>query len=153
MGYPVMKTTPESVSRVRVILADDNKIIREKVIMLLEPEFEVVGAVADGQALLEAVPNFDPDVGVIDISMPRIGGIEAVRKLKGTGCRMLVVYLTVHEDPDFARAAFEGGASAYVVKSRMVSDLIPAIRAATHGRFFVSPCFALEDNPLPVSER
>jgi len=147
-----MKTTSEPVPRVRVILADDNAIIREKVVVLLEPEFEIVGAVADGKALLDAVPKFDPDVGVIDISMPRIGGIEAVRKLKSVGSRMLVIYLTVHEDPDFAKAAFEGGASAYVVKSRMVNDLIPAIRGALKGRAFMSPCFAMDEG-LPPAER
>jgi len=119
--------------------------IRSKVVMLLEPEFEVVGAVSDGQALVEAVPKFTPDIGVIDISMPRMGGIEAVRLLKEAGSKMLIVFLTVHEDPDFALAAFEGGASGYVVKSRLVNDLIPAIHGALKGRSFISPCFALDE--------
>ena len=118
-----MNRSTETIARPRVIIADDNVMILEKVGMLLEPDFEVVAAVSDGVALLEAVLAFKPQIGVIDISMPRMGGIEAVRQLKSEGSEMLVIFLTVHEDPDFVRAAFDSGASAYLIKSRMVTEL------------------------------
>lgn len=145
-----MLNTPQGDVRTRVILADDNAIMRDKVALLLEPEFEVVGSVADGTALLDAVALLDPEIGVVDISMPGMGGIEAVRELMDHGSALKVVFLTVHEDPDFARAAFDSGALAYVVKSRLVSDLLPALRGVLDGQVFISP-FALIDT-CPLSE-
>jgi DNA-binding NarL/FixJ family response regulator len=88
---------------------------------------------------LEAASELDPDVIVTDISMPIINGIEAVKTLKESGCRSKVVFLTLHSDHDFVRAGFEAGASGYVVKHQMASDLLEAMRAALTGRIFVSP--------------
>lgn len=133
--------------RKRVVLADDNAIMRDKVMLLLEPEFEIVGSVADGRALLDAAASLDPEIGVVDISMPGMGGIEAVRELMDRGSTMKVVFLTVHDDPDFARAAFDSGALGYVVKSRLVSDLLPAIRGVLDGQVFISP-FALIETDI-----
>lgn len=126
--------------RARIVLADDHKDIREKVMQQLEPEFEVVGAVADGNALLEAASQMKPDVCVIDISMPIMSGIEAATQIKASGLTVKIVFLTVHEDPDFLQAALDAGALGYVVKSRVASDLCPAVNAALAGRLFVSPC-------------
>lgn len=126
--------------RARILLADDHKDIREKVMQQLEPEFEVVGAVGDGNALLEAADQMKPDVCVIDISMPIMSGIEAATQMKASGSSVKIVFLTVHEDPDFLQAALDAGAVGYVVKSRVASDLCPAIRGALAGRLFVSPC-------------
>lgn len=126
--------------RARILLADDHKDIRAKVIEELDAEFEVVGAVADGNALLKAASQMKPDVCVVDICMPIIGGIEAAARLKSSGSSVKIIFLTVHEDPDFVRAALDAGALGYVVKSRVVTDLSPAIRAALAGRLFVSPC-------------
>ena len=126
--------------RARIVLADDHKDIREKVMQQLEPEFEVVGAVGDGNALLEAASQMKPDVCVIDISMPIMSGIEAATQIKASGSSVKIVFLTVHEDPDFLQAALDAGALGYVVKSRVASDLCPAINAALAGRLFVSPC-------------
>jgi DNA-binding NarL/FixJ family response regulator len=128
------------VVRARILLADDHKDIREKVMQQLDPEFEVVGAVEDGNALLKAASQMKPDVCVIDISMPIMSGIEAATQMKASGSRVKIVFLTVHEDPDFLQAALETGALGYVVKSRVASDLCPAIRGALAGRLFVSPC-------------
>jgi DNA-binding NarL/FixJ family response regulator len=108
----------------------------------LEPEFEVVGAVGDGDALLEAASRMKPDVCVIDISMPIMSGIEAANEIRASGSIVKIVFLTVHEDPDFLQAALETGALGYVVKSRVVTDLSPAINAALAGRLFISPCCA-----------
>lgn len=126
--------------RARILLADDHKDVREKIMQELEPEFEVVGAVGDGNALLEAASQMKPDVCVVDISMPIMSGIEAAAQMKASGSTTKIVFLTVHEDPDFLQAALEAGAIGYVVKSRVASDLCPAIRGALAGRLFVSPC-------------
>ena len=100
---------------------------------------DVVGTVFDGLALVEAAARLDPDVIVSDISMPGLNGLGALRGLKAAGCRSRIVFLTVHEDPDFVREAMSLGADAYVVKSRLVSDLPKAMREAVAGRTFVSP--------------
>ena len=143
-----------NVARARILLADDHKEIRDRAIRLLEPEFEVVGAVADGDALVRASAQLTPDVCVIDISMPLLNGIEAAIKMRESGSRAKVVFLTVNEDSDFVRAALRTGALGYVLKSRMASDLCGAINGAINGHLFVSPsCIFSADpdqlNPLP----
>ena len=123
----------------RLILADDNIEMHKVVIRLLENKYEIVGAVADGRALVDAVEEFRPDVGIIDISMPLLNGIEAVIEIKKQGSPMKIVFLTVNEDADFVRAAFEAGAEAYVVKRQMVTDLPIAVERALAGQEFISP--------------
>ena len=103
----------------------------------------MVGAVGDGQALLDAAAALDPDVVILDISMPVLDGIKAAERLQETGCRAAIVFLTVHDEANFARAALATGALGYVVKPRLVSDLLVAITEALAGRTFVSPSDAL----------
>jgi len=137
------------VTRPRVLLADDHKEVCDSVVRLLTPEFEVVGVVKDGPELLSAESHIQPDVCVIDISMPGMCGIEAARLLKERGSRAEIIFLTVHEDSDFVRAALDLGALGYVVKSRIVSDLCTAIRVALTGELFISPSprLRLDDRP------
>jgi DNA-binding NarL/FixJ family response regulator len=142
------------VARARILLADDHKEIRDRAVRLLEPTFEVVGTVADGNSLVKASAQLKPDVCVIDISMPQLSGIEAAIKLRENGSKAKIVFLTVNEDSDFVRAALRTGALGYVVKSRMASDLCAAINGALSGRLFVSPsCIFSSDpdqhNPFP----
>jgi DNA-binding NarL/FixJ family response regulator len=137
------------VPRARILLADDHQGMRSRVVRLLEPEFEVVGAVEDGGALLEVASMMKPDVCVIDISMPVIGGIEAAARLRESGSTAKIIFLTVHEDPDFVQAAIETGASGYVVKSKMASDLRTAVKAAMAGRLFISPACAYSAHTEP----
>ncbi len=129
--------------RVRVCIADDHRAIRDRAVQQLAPAFDVVGAVEDGQALLAAVAALDPDVVILDISMPVLDGIKVAERLQETGCRAKIVFLTVHDEADFARAILATGALGYVVKPRLVSDLIVAINEALAGRTFVSPSDAL----------
>ncbi len=126
-------------SRVRVLLADDHSAVLKSIVRLLSRDYDVVGTVRDGRALLEAARAMEPDVLVLDISMPLITGIEAAKILKKTGSKAKIVFLTVHEDPDFVRAAREVGALGYVVKQRMISDLPQAIKCALDGKCFTSP--------------
>ena len=128
-----------NVARARILLADDHKEIRDRAVRLLEPEFEVVGAVADGDALVRASAQLNPDVCVIDISMPYLNGIEAAIKLRESRSDARIVFLTVNEDSDFVCAALKTGALGYVVKSRMANDLCAAVNGAISGQMFVSP--------------
>jgi DNA-binding NarL/FixJ family response regulator len=127
------------VKRVRVLLADDHSDFLEVEARLLEPEFEVVEKVCDGRASVEETARLEPDILVLDITMPEMNGIEAAQRLRASGATVKVVFLSVHEDADYVRAAVAAGALGYVVKCRIASDLLPALRAASAGRPFFSP--------------
>lgn len=124
---------------VRLLLADDNPSMLQAARRILEPEFQVVGTVRDGQALLEAADALRPDVLIIDISMGMLNGLEAARILTRSECKPKIVFLTVHQDQEFVEEAFSVGALGYVVKPRLGTDLLPAVREALVGRAFVSP--------------
>jgi DNA-binding NarL/FixJ family response regulator len=124
--------------KIRVLLADDHEAILEQIRAVLGQEFEIVGTVKNGQDAFLETQRLDPDVLVIDISMPVIDGLQAARQLQSKKPRTKVVFLTVHEDEDFVNAAFAAGASAYVTKPRITTDLVSAIRDALAGRRYVS---------------
>ncbi len=126
-------------THIRLLLADDHPAILRKVADLLADEYEIVGSVSDGQALVDAAAERQPDVILLDISMPLMNGIEAAEQLVQRGTRAKIVFLTVHDDPDFVRAALATGASGYILKSHIATDLIPAIREALLGHRFVTP--------------
>ena len=125
--------------KARVLLADDNPRVRDVVDGLLQSVVEVVGNVGDGKSLIEAATRLEPDLIVTDISMPVLNGIEAAKQLKELHCRAKIVFLTVHVDSDFIGAGLNVGACGYVVKPRMATDLVPAVREVLAGRMFVSP--------------
>ena len=124
--------------KIRVLLADDHEAILERVRTLLEEEFEIVASVRNGQDAVLQTQLLNPDVLVIDISMPVLDGLDAARQLRSRKLGTKVVFLTVHEDEDFVNAAFAAGASAYVTKSRVTTDLVRAIRDALAGRKYIS---------------
>lgn len=126
-------------TRPRVLLADDHRLLREAFARLLEPDCEVVGAVGDGRALLDAAPALRPDVVVLDIAMPQLNGLDAARQLKHRLPDVKVVFLTMNEDPEIAAEAFRAGASGYLLKNSAASELIQAIREVTAGRSYVTP--------------
>jgi DNA-binding NarL/FixJ family response regulator len=130
--------------RTRVLLADDHKIILDGLRGLLEPEFELIGRVEDGRALVSAAEKLRPDVIVVDISMPLLNGIEAVRQIKKVDSQVKVVFLTMHPDVTYAIRAFEVGASGYVLKHSASSELLTAIHEAIKGRTYVTPMIAGE---------
>lgn len=130
--------------KIRVLLADDHKIVLEGLKSLLEPEFDLVGIVEDGRALVKEAARLHPDVIVADISMPLLNGIDAVRQIKKTDDRIKVVFLTMHPDVAYATMAFEAGASGYVLKRSASRELITAINDAMKERTYVTPMIAGE---------
>jgi DNA-binding NarL/FixJ family response regulator len=126
------------VKRARILVAEDHNLMRNRVVRLLNREFEVVGAVDSGPALLEAAARLKPDICVLDISMPSLSGIEAATRLKLSDSSTKVIFLTIHNDSDFVGAAFKSGANGYVFKTRMAADLVVAVREVMAGRTFLS---------------
>ncbi len=124
--------------RIRVVLADDHKAILDRVAILLATHFDVVGTAIDGRQAVETVKILEPDVLVLDITMPEMSGIEVARRLTEAGAGFPIVFLTVHDDPEFAKEALEVGALGYVIKPRMASDLMVAVKEAYAGRSFIS---------------
>ncbi len=131
----------------RVLLADDHPQLIQRVATLLRPTFDVVGIASNGQELISAAMQLHPDVIVADITMPVMTGIEAAHQLREAGSSAKFVFLTVHSDIDFIQACQAEGALGYVVKSRMGTDLIPAINAALSGQSYISPSFCSKYNP------
>lgn len=129
----------ETTTRLSVLLADDNPEMLDAVRSVLSPKFEVVGTVSNGQEAVQAESELHPEIAIMDISMPVMNGIKAVREMTRRGSRMKVVFLTVNEGCDFVRAAFECGGSAYVLKRQMATDLNIALEEALAGRRYVSP--------------
>jgi DNA-binding NarL/FixJ family response regulator len=125
--------------RPRVLIADDHLLVAEALKSLLALEFDLVGVVADGRALLEAAGTLRPDVIVADITMPQLNGIDALIQLRQDGDQVPVVFLTMHQNANFARRALEAGASGFVLKHSAPAELILAIRAALEGRTYLSP--------------
>jgi len=124
---------------IRILLADDHTLLVEAVKGLLEPEFEVAGVFPDGRALIDAVCELNPDLVVMDISMPMLNGLDAGRRLKQMRPAVKLIYLTMNDDPDLAAEAFRVGASGYVLKTCASSELVRAIREVLRGRCYVTP--------------
>jgi DNA-binding NarL/FixJ family response regulator len=123
----------------RVLLADDHEEILHTVSQLLTPHFDVVGSVMDGESLVTSARLLQPDVLVVDISMPVVNGIDAVTTLKGTGFSGRVIFLTIHSEPEFVAACLAAGGNGFVLKNRLTTDLVHAVSEALSNRTFVSP--------------
>ena len=125
--------------RPRLLMADDHRIVLEGLRGILEPEFEIVGAVEDGRTLVAEAKRLSPDVVVADISMPGLNGMDAARQIKKIDERIKIVFLTMHADVSYAAGAFDAGASGFVLKHSAPQELITAIREAMQGRSYVTP--------------
>jgi DNA-binding NarL/FixJ family response regulator len=125
-----------------VLLADDHKIVLEGLKGLLADEFDVVGTVEDGRSLVKQVQELCPDVIVVDVAMPLLNGIDAVRQIKKSGLDTKVVFLTMHQDAMYAKEAFEAGALGFVLKHSAPSELTQAIQEALKGNTYISPAIA-----------
>ena len=126
-------------SPTRILVADDHSAVLESLVPILEAQFTVVGTASDGKAAVEAEEKLRPDVVVLDISMPVMSGIDAARQMRKGGSKASIVFVTVHQDADILAAAKRAGGLGYVVKTRLQTDLVLAIKEALEGRGFVSP--------------
>jgi DNA-binding NarL/FixJ family response regulator len=135
-----------TVSRPTVVLADDHAIVRDGIAKLLADfGFDVIGAVGDGLALIEAVKRLDPDIIITDISMPGpINGLDAVARLRTEGCRGKIIVLTMHHDADLAAQATRVGASGYLLKHSAGEELVSAIEQVLQGRVYLTPAVTRE---------
>ena len=125
--------------RPRVLLADDHRMVAEGLRSLLDPEFELLPVVENGLALIEAAKKLRPDVIVTDISMPQLNGLDAVALLRKDNPRVKVVFLTMHQEVEYARRALDAGASGFVLKHSAPAELVTAIRAALDGQTYLTP--------------
>jgi DNA-binding NarL/FixJ family response regulator len=131
--------------RPRLILADDSGIILDALDRLLRGDYDVVAAVRDGEQLIEAALRLRPDVIVTDMNMPKLSGLEALRRVKASGLDVKFVLLTVHGDPAVAGEAFRAGGSGYLLKHSATEELPLAIAEVLLGRTYLTPQIALDE--------
>ena len=128
----------------RVLLADDHVLVLEGFRRILQERYELVGTVGDGYALLAAAKTVQPDIVILDISMPLLNGIETAAQLKKICPATKIIIVTMHAGADYVRSAFEAGASAYVLKGSAVDELEQAIRAVLGGLSYITPLITKE---------
>lgn len=124
--------------RPRVIFADDNAQFLDHTVRLMAEECDILCTASDGASAIELVERFTPDIAVLDITMPIMDGLAVAQRLRADGVQTKIIFLTVHDDPDYLREALGVGAMGYVVKQWLVSDLPRAIHEVLAGRRFVS---------------
>lgn len=120
-----------------MLLADDHAILREGLLSLLQAEFDVIGAVADGRALVADAERLRPDVVILDIGMPLMNGMEAATQVRTAVPRAKLVFLSQHSEKEYVQAAFRLGAAAYVLKNAAVAELAIAVKEALAGRRYI----------------
>lgn len=126
----------------RVLLADDHTFVLEGFKKLLEEQCDLVGSVEDGRALVEAAVKLEPDLVILDISMPRLNGIEAAKKLTKQLPGVKLIFVTMHADPAYVNEAFKAGASGYLLKRSAATELVQAVQSAMSDHFYVTPLIA-----------
>ena len=123
----------------RVLLGDDHTLVLEGFRRLLEEHCNLVGTAEDGRTLVEAVEHLQPDLVLLDISMPRLNGIDAARKIKKNHPDMKIIFVTMHADPSYVNEAFKAGASGYLLKRSAAQELVQAIQAVMKGDYYMTP--------------
>lgn len=123
----------------RILLADDHALIIEGFRRILEDSYDLVGTATDGRALIESAKSLQPDIIILDVSMPLLNGIDAAVHLKKVCQKAKLIFVTMHADTEYVRSAFEAGASAYVLKRSAVDELDQAIRAVLSGHSYITP--------------
>jgi DNA-binding NarL/FixJ family response regulator len=122
----------------RLLIAEDHALVIEGLRHILPPGIEIVGEVGDGRALVSAYSSLDPDIVIVDISMPLLNGIEATRQIRKLDSKAKIIFLTMHADVNYAMAALRSGGSAYVLKSSAAAEILTAIREVIAGRTYLS---------------
>ena len=130
--------------KIRVLIADDHAIVREGIRMILatNDDIEVVGEAADGRETIDQVNKMNPDVVLMDIAMPGLGGLEATLEIVKTNPGSKVLVLTQYDDSEYIYRFLKAGAAGYVLKKAVGSDLVSAVRALAQGKSFVDPAIA-----------
>lgn len=128
----------------RVLLADDHTFVLEEFKKLLEDHCQLVGAVEDGRTLIETTLNLQPDLVILDISMPRLNGIEAAKKLKKQAPAVKLIFVTMHADMAYIDAAFRAGASGYLLKRSAATELMQAVQSVMNDKFYMTPLITKE---------
>ena len=137
--------------RIRLLIADDHVMFAQGLESLLRDEFELLGTAGNGEELVEATLRLQPDVILVDISMPVLNGFDAVRRIRASGIDTKIIFLTMHDDATLLSEAFRCGASGYILKQAAGEELVNAIREVAHGNNYVSPLLTdLPDEPLPI---
>ncbi len=131
--------------RPKALIADDHAIFAEALRLLLGKDYEVVGTVSDGRALLSAAVTLNPDVIVVDIGMPLLNGLDAAQRIREKLPKVKLVFLTMQADPNLAAAAMELGAAAFVLKHSAGSELLNAIDQVLHGKSYLTPKLRSDD--------
>lgn len=128
--------------RLRILVADDHALLVEAFVKLLEPKYDVVGTAADGRELLIEAERLNPDIILLDLSMPKLNGLDAAHQIKQKRPDAKLIFLTVNEDPGLVAEAFRLGASGYLLKNSAASELFQAIEEVSMGRAYVTPMVA-----------
>ncbi|HXW90731.1 MAG TPA: response regulator transcription factor [Terriglobales bacterium] len=125
--------------RSRILIADDHTLVAELCKKLLEAEFEVVGIVTDGHALIQTAAELRPDVIIVDVGMPVLNGLDAAHRVKQTLPAVKVIFLTMNPDPELAAEAFRRGASGYLLKTSAAAEMVLSVREVMRGKSYLSP--------------
>jgi DNA-binding NarL/FixJ family response regulator len=151
----LVQETMSSPARARILLADDHSLVAAGLCKLLEAEFDLVGTVGDGRALVAAAKKERPDVILLDISMPLLNGVEAARQIQVAVPTAKLIFVTVHSDSPYVVEAFRAGASGYLLKRSAASELVTAIHDVLNGNLYVTPLIAKSalDGILKVAEK
>jgi DNA-binding NarL/FixJ family response regulator len=137
--------------RTRLLIADDHVMFAQGLESLLRDEFDLLGTARNGEELVEATLRLQPDVILVDISMPVLNGFDAVRRIKTNGSDAKIIFLTMHDDATLLTEAFRCGASGYILKQAAGEELVSAIREVALGNNYVSPLLTdLPPEPLPI---
>jgi DNA-binding NarL/FixJ family response regulator len=135
----------------RLLLADDHPVVIAGLRNLLEPQFEIVGTAGDGRELVRLVPLLNPDVILLDISMPVLNGLTAARQIRKLMPGARLIFLTMHADIDYVKEAFRAGAAGYLLKRSAASEMIFAIEEVLRGKMYLTPVIAQGfHGPLPA---
>ena len=136
-----------------ILVADDHRIVVEGLRRILEPEFEILGAVEDGRALVESVERLKPDAVIADISMPLLNGLEAIRQIKANQPKMKVIVLTMHTDATYVTEAYNAGANAYLVKQSAAGEMLNIVRSVLQGINYNNRRFQDAQTPCALTPR
>ena len=130
--------------KIKVLITDDHAIVREglQAILSVQPDIEVVGEATNGEESVKKAKELQPDIILMDITMPRMNGLEATREIKKQNPEMKILVLTMHEEDDYFYRILEAGASGYFIKGGSFNELITALRVVWHGDVFIYPTMA-----------